>query len=147
MSNQSENPPAPMSREQMMASLFANMVVQQANMAFMFLGKVPHPETGEVIQDIESAKFFIDQIEMLEVKTKGNLSKQEEGLVKQSLTALRMAFVETIGGAEAPAPEAGQIEEPTMAPVASEPVEPVAVPAPEPKPADEESRKKFSKKY
>src|SRR5579863_3579142 len=84
------------SREEMLAALFANMVIQQTNMAMMLLGKVAHPETGKFIHDVEAAKMFIEQLEMLEVKTKGNLSKQEEGLLKQALTALRMAFVEAI---------------------------------------------------
>ena len=48
------------SREEIMSALFANMVVQQTNMALMLLGKVPHPETGEIIQDLETAKMFID---------------------------------------------------------------------------------------
>src|SRR3954465_9371195 len=87
---------ANLSREEVTSALFANLIVQQTNMAFMFLGRVPHPETGEILRELESAKFFIEQIEMLEVKTKGNLSKQEEALLKQSLTALRMAFVEAV---------------------------------------------------
>src|ERR1700760_4279418 len=93
-------------REQMMAALFANMVIQQTNMAMMLLGKVAHPETGQFMKDIDSAKMFIDQLEMLEVKTKGNLSKQEDGLLKQALSALHMTFVESVeGGGEEPHPE------------------------------------------
>src|SRR3954470_99259 len=101
------------SREEIMSALFANMVIQQTNMAMMLLGKVAHPETGQFIQDVESAKMFIDQLEMLEEKTKGNLSAQEAGLMKQALTALRMAFVEAINtsGGEAgpgPGPQVGE---------------------------------------
>src|ERR1700760_528024 len=84
------------SREELMSAMFANMVIQQANMAMMLLGKVAHPETGQFMQDFEAARMFIDQLEMLEVKTKGNLSKQEDGLLKQALGALRMAFVESV---------------------------------------------------
>ena len=58
------------SGEEMMSSLFVGMVVQQTNMALMLLGRMPHPETGQTMQDIESAKMFIDQLEMLEVKTR-----------------------------------------------------------------------------
>src|SRR5580704_1384782 len=94
------------SREEIMAALFANMVIQQTNMAMMFLGKTPHPETGQVILDLEAAKMFIDQLQMLEAKTKGNLSKQEDNLLKQALAALHMAFVEAVEGEgkAAPAP-------------------------------------------
>ena len=140
------DPMANASREEIVSALFANLVVQQTNMAFMFLGRVPHPETGELMQDFESAKFFIDQLEMIEVKTKGNLDKREEGLLKQSLTGLRMAFVEAIDGKKGGAPV--QEQAPTQA--VSESTEPTQ-PAPEaaaPEPAaEDESRKKFSKKY
>ena len=149
--NPTADPLANASPEQITAALFANLVIQQTNMAFMFLGRVPHPDTGEIVQDLESAKFFIDQLEMIEVKTKGNLDKREEGLLKQSLTGLRMAFVEAMDG-KAPAAPAERIaptEAAAPAPQAEEP-SPAAAPAPTPAAApvaDEESRKKFSKKY
>src|SRR5215468_6476802 len=78
------------------SALFAQLVMQQANMAMMLLGKVAHPETGGVLKDIEAARLFIDQLEMLEVKTQGNLSKEESSLLKQSLMNVRLAFVEAV---------------------------------------------------
>ena len=62
------------------SALFAQMVLQQSNMAMMLLGKVPHPETGQPIRDFEAARLFIDQLEMLEENTKGNLNKADQGL-------------------------------------------------------------------
>lgn len=149
--NESNTPgPAHGTREDVISALFANMVIQQTNMAMMFLGLVPHPETGEHMQDLETAKMFIDQLEMIEAKTKGNLDKREEGLLKQSLTHLRMAFFEIVEGRGQAAPVPPSPAEPSAlaaeapAPVAAAP-EPA--PAPEPPPADLDSRKKFSKKY
>ena len=145
--NPAENPAIEPGPEEAISNLFANLIIQQTNMAFMFLGRVPHPETGEVIQDLESARFFIDQLEMIEVKTRGNLDKREEGLLKQSLTGLRMAFVEAMDG-KGPAPlESAPSVSPTETAAPIETPAPSEVPA-EPKPAPaEESRKKFSKKY
>ncbi|MEO7298148.1 MAG: DUF1844 domain-containing protein [Verrucomicrobiota bacterium] len=146
--NPAENPATELSAEDAITNLFANLVIQQTNMAFMFLGRVPHPETGEVIQDLESARFFIDQLEMIEMKTRGNLEKREEGLLKQSLTGLRMAFVEAMDG-KGPAPlESAHSVSPPEAAAPIETPAPSEVPA-ESKPAApaEESRKKFSKKY
>ena len=40
------------SREEMRSALFAQLVVQQTNMALMLLGQVPHPETGETVRDL-----------------------------------------------------------------------------------------------
>lgn len=149
--NPTVDPTANANREEITAALFANLVIQQTNMAFMFLGRVPHPDTGEVVQDFESAKFFIDQLEMIEQKTKGNLDKREEGLLQQSLTGLRMAFVEAMDGKGSAAPTEKVV--PTESTAKSAPVSeththtaPAA--APPSKPASEdESRKKFSKKY
>jgi len=95
------------SREEIMSALFANMVVQQTNLALMLLGRVPNPETGQPMQDLDAAKMFIDQLEMLEAKTRGNLDKNEEKLLGQSLTSLRLAFVEAINpeGAAPAAPD------------------------------------------
>src|SRR5882762_8958478 len=90
-------------------ALFAQLVLQQSNMALMLMGKVAHPQTGEVVQDIESARLFVDQLEMLETKTRGNLNKDESALLKQSLMTLRLAFVEAVESPSASAP--GQREQ------------------------------------
>jgi hypothetical protein len=126
------------SRTEMMSALFAQLVVQQSNMAMLLMGKTPHPQTGETMRDIEAARLFIDQLEMLEAKTKGNLSKEEEHLLKQSLMSLRMAFVDAV---ESPPAEQKQPE--AVAPAAEGKV---AEAGPE-SAADAESKKKFTKKY
>lgn len=139
------------SREEILAALFANMVIQQTNMAMMLMGKAPHPETGQTIKDLESARMFIDQLEMLEAKTKGNLNKQEEGLLKQALAAVHMTFVEAMdeesGAGRMPSPGAstGPAQRPSPAPEAKSSAAPP--PVEPPSAGADESRKKFSKKY
>lgn len=129
--------------------LFAQMVMQQSNMAMMLLGKVVHPESGKVVQDLEAARLFIDQLEMLEAKTKGNLSKEEESLLKQTLMNLRLMYVETVESA----PSAARPPTPSPAtPPPDQPKEGVIAGAGEstsasPSGTEEEHRKKFSKKY
>jgi hypothetical protein len=117
-----------MSREEIMSALFAQLVMQQANMAMMFLGKITHPETGQATKNLDAARLFIDQLEMMEAKTKGNLSKEEAKLLKESLMSLRLAYVEAV-----------ETPEEKKAPEAAKPAE-----APK---QEEESHKKFSKKY
>jgi hypothetical protein len=143
----SEAKPPSANREDMMSALFANLVVQQSSLAMMLLGKTPHPESGQVAKDIDSARMFIDQLEMLEVKTKGNLRKEEAALLKQSLMSLRLAFVAAV--------ESGpdQVETPAQsgarqAPSAQAP-EPAEASGAQKSPAAEEDehRKKFTKKY
>ena len=130
----------------MRSALFAHMVMQQSSMAMMLLGKTAHPETGQIVRDFEAAKFFIDQLEMLEFKTKGNLNQEEAALLKQSLMSLRMAFVESVDSP--PPPSASRPEK--GAPAAGtgptgEPDKPAAVSATAPE--EDEHRKKFTKKY
>jgi hypothetical protein len=126
-------------REEMASALFAQMVMQQANMAMMLLGNVPHPQSGETVKDLEAAKMFIDQLEMLEVKTKGNLSPPEEEFLKQNLLSLHLAFVEVVETPES---------QNTPGPMPSAPVSEKAEAAPNPiVTPEDESRKKFSKKY
>lgn len=139
------NPPAPASRDEIISAHFASMVMQNAQMAVMLLGQMPHPETGQAVMDLEGARMFIDQLEMLEVKTKGNLTKDEEQLLKQSLIGTRMAFVAATEqeekGAKAPAAPA-----PAVATESAGPAPAIETPAGS-APTDDESRKKFSKKY
>jgi hypothetical protein len=144
-----QDPGATGSREQMMSAMFAHLIMQHTNMALIFLGQMPNPQTGQTTQDLDHARFFIDQLEMLEIKTKGNLDKQEEAILKQSLTSLRMAFVEAVNHPQA-APAAAPADSPN-APATDEQETPLAepvLPGETPPPAAEApSRKIFSKKY
>ena len=83
-------------REALHAARFAQVVMQQANLAMMLSGRMPNPETGETIRDLEAAQGFINQLEMLEAKTKGNLTPPEAAMLKQTLMSLRMTFVEAV---------------------------------------------------
>jgi hypothetical protein len=113
----------------------------------MLLGRVPNPETGERVQNLDAARMFIDQLEMLEFKTKGNLDQEEAALLRQSLMSLRMAFVESVDSP--PPPPAESRPEQGLPPSGGAPSavpNDSAVPSP-PSPDEEEPRKKFTKKY
>jgi hypothetical protein len=114
-------------------ALFAQLVIQQANLATLLLGRTPHPETGKTTRDLEAAQMFIDQLEMLESKTRGNLSPEESSLLKQTLMSLRLAFVEAAN--EKPAPAGEAVPPPPAAPAAADPA------------SSGESGKRFSKTY
>lgn len=73
---------------------FATFVLSLSHSALMHLGEAPHPETGNVEQNLALARQTIDLIAMLEDKTKGNLTGDEERLLGQILYDLRMRFVE-----------------------------------------------------
>jgi hypothetical protein len=74
---------------------FTTFVLSLSHSALMHLGEAPDPETGSVAQkNLLLARQTIDLIAMLEEKTKGNLSGDEERLLAQILFDLRMRFVE-----------------------------------------------------
>jgi Domain of unknown function (DUF1844) len=138
----SENNPESASREEMLSALFGQLVMQQANMAAMLMGKVAHPDSGKTFKDIEAARLFIDELEMLETKTRGNLTQEEAAFLKQTLMNLRLSFVEAVEAS--PPPE--QPQQPEADKPAPEPGK--VTPAPGATAAgDEEHHKKFSKKY
>jgi len=132
--------------------MFAALVMQQTNMASIFLGLTPNPQTGKKELELEHAKYFIDQLEMLDVKTRGNLDEREQALLKQSLTQLRLAFVEAVSRTDEGKEEAKPEQEPAASSVQSGAE---STPAAAPKPVGEagavppaqESHKKFTKKY
>jgi hypothetical protein len=78
-------PPASMS---MMIQMFATQ-------AYAVLGLFPDPETGKPSPpDLDAARHLIDLLGVLEEKTKGNLTTEEQNLLRGSLYQLRMTFVE-----------------------------------------------------
>jgi hypothetical protein len=141
----SADPLAGATREEMFAALFANLVIQQANLALIFLGVVPHPQTGQVTRDLEAARMFIDNLEMLEAKTKGNLGPEEAQVLGQSLMRVRMAFVQVSN--QPPAESAAS--PPPAPPAAAAPAAEAQAASPpgDAAAADAENRKKYSKKY
>ncbi len=128
------------SREEYISSVFATMVMQLTNMAAMFMGKVPNPQNNQTVVDLDAAQIFIDQLEMLEARTKGNLDAEEQNILKQGLTLVRMAFVEAVEAGQKQAANPAQSPPPSSSPSPTAPPTPPA--------ADEgETRKKFTKKF
>ncbi len=73
---------------------FANFVLSLASSVQMCLGLAPNPYSGKLEKDLAQAKHSLDLMGMIQEKTKGNLSKEEEQLLQVILTDLRLRFVE-----------------------------------------------------
>jgi hypothetical protein len=74
---------------------FELLLTTLATEALVALGQVPNPITGAVEAHRDQARYLIDTIEMLQQKTKGNLTPQEQLAIDNLLHQLRMAFVES----------------------------------------------------
>lgn len=74
---------------------FSSFILSLATSALIHLGEEANPATGEKSIQLPMARQVIDLLSLLEEKTKGNLSKEEEALITQVLFTLRIKFVET----------------------------------------------------
>lgn len=63
--------------------------------ALVQLGKAPNPMTGETSVDLPNAKYSIDLLGILQEKTKGNLTQEEDEQLSSMLRDLRMEYVNT----------------------------------------------------
>jgi uncharacterized protein DUF1844 len=73
---------------------FASFVVGLSTEALALMGEMPHPATGERMNDLVGAQQLVDIIGILQEKTRGNLSADEETLLEAILFELRMKYVE-----------------------------------------------------
>jgi hypothetical protein len=73
--------------------LFGSLVESLASQALMFMGAMRDPMTGQAHQDFQQSQTMIEMLSMLEEKTRGNLAKEENEMLKQVLDEVRMHFV------------------------------------------------------
>ena len=134
---------------------FIEFVMMHAQNAALFLGQFPNPKTGEGEVNLELAKMFIDQLAMIQEKTRGNLTNEESTVLRNTLSNLQMAFVETAresGRAQPPGAPEPTPEQPAPPPKPAEETS-AATPTPEPSApissteSETESKKKFTKSY
>jgi hypothetical protein len=136
---------------------FIEFVMMHAQNAALFLGQIPNPKTGEGEVNLELAKMFIDQLAMIQEKTRGNLTSDESTVLRNALSNLQMVYVEVArepGRARPPgAPENGA--QPDQAAPSPKPAEQTSANTPTAEPSapisstesETESKKKFTKSY
>ena len=143
-----------------LAQRFVQFVMMQTQNIFYVLGRIPSPDGRPIPPNLEAAKIFIDQLEMIQEKTRNNLSTQESSILDDALKNVRLAFVEVSGGTPAsmmpksnlpdfPMDEESDLDDasetsppPLKKSNAEAPVPAAAKPA-----EDHENKKKFSKTY
>lgn len=73
---------------------FVQLVLMFQTAAMQQMGKIQNPFTKKVERDLNQAKFSIDMLEMIQQKTKGNLSENEKKFLDHVLFELRMNYVD-----------------------------------------------------
>ncbi len=76
---------------------FGGFLVSLGTSCLVNLGRYEDPETGTTHVDLPAARQLIHILDMLQEKTRGNLSDEETQLLRSLLYDLRMAFVEASG--------------------------------------------------
>ena len=72
---------------------FTSFLISLSSSAFIHLGDIPDPATGETNQDLPLAKQTIDLLGLLREKTRNNLREEEEKLFDHLLYDLRMRYL------------------------------------------------------
>ena len=85
-------------------SLFAQLVVTLATSCLQHLGKLVNPMTRKAETNLDAAQATIELLDMLQAKTKGNLDAEEDKMLRDTITALNMNYVETMQAAPQPSP-------------------------------------------
>lgn len=79
---------------------FMSLIISLSHAAMQQMGKIVNPLTGKIEKNLEQARITIDMLEMLKEKTKGNLVKEEERLISDTLATLQLNYVDEIGKEE-----------------------------------------------
>lgn len=72
--------------------LFMALVYSLQMQTMIHLGKIQNPGTGEIEENLDAAQATIDMLDMLNEKTKNNLSEDETGFIKNCLSDLKLNF-------------------------------------------------------
>ena len=72
---------------------FSTFVLSLTSSAFYYLGDIPDPTTGQVMENLPAVKQTIDILIMLQEKTKKNLDAEETKLIDQLIYELQMKYV------------------------------------------------------
>lgn len=130
--------------------LFLNMVSMLTMSAMQQLGKISDPATGKTEIHLESAQAVIDMLDMLNAKTQGNLDEEERKMLADTLTMLKLNYVETskqakTEGKKAQQPDTEKHSAETKSPAEAGGTDKTQPEAPETEPPQSEA--KFHKSY
>ncbi|MDD3731348.1 MAG: DUF1844 domain-containing protein [candidate division Zixibacteria bacterium] len=78
--------------------------------AMQQMGKIASPLTGKVEKDLNLAKASIDMLDMLQRKTRGNLTPEEKRLIDHILYELRLNYIEEVKKGDHPAKTENETE-------------------------------------
>lgn len=76
------------------AALFLQLILGLQQAAMVALGKLMNPMSGKLERNLEGARNTIDTLAAIEARTRGNLTSDEQRVLTQVLTDLRMNYLD-----------------------------------------------------
>ena len=83
--------------------LFMYLVGTFQSSAWIALGKMKNPMIDKIERNLEQASYYIDLLDMLQSKTKGNVSEYEEQMLINTVSELKMNFIDEQKNTNSPA--------------------------------------------
>jgi hypothetical protein len=78
------------------AALFMQLVLGLQQSGMMALGKLMNPISRRIETNLDVARDTIDTLSALEARTQGNLESDEERVLRQVITELRMNYLDAV---------------------------------------------------
>ena len=72
---------------------FSSFVISLGSSSLMLMGEQLDPQQPAMPANLPQAKEIIDLLSVLDMKTKGNLTTEEQTVLRDMLYALRMKYV------------------------------------------------------
>jgi hypothetical protein len=91
-----------MERQEMYTAMFGQLVAMLHFAAMQQLGKVKNPMTDTIERNLEAARHTIDTLDMLQARTRGNLTPEEDQFLRQMLQELKLNYVDEVAKGDAP---------------------------------------------
>jgi hypothetical protein len=86
-------------------ALFSQLIMMLHGGAMQHMGKLKNPLTDKIERDLMQAQFSIDMLDMIQEKTRGNLSSEEERFLQSLLQELKLNYVDEINKDQQNQPE------------------------------------------
>ena len=73
---------------------FGAILFPYIHSALVYLGELQDPATGQLTENLEGARQMVEILDLLQQKTKGNLTQEESRYLENALFDLRMQYLQ-----------------------------------------------------
>ena len=74
--------------------LFVTLVSSLSSQAWIQMGKIKNPVTDNTEVNLDQASYYVDLLDMLQTKARGNMSEYEEQMLINAVSELKMEFIQ-----------------------------------------------------